>query len=200
MRTIKGNARASSLILATEDEEADDLDDTDEDLELNKAFVSSLFDEIDDLRMQVRVLNPAVFAPLFIGLSQLFEAEMRCAITEAETREEVMEEMEERMRNMEKMYLKRITDEVKMNERKMDAKIDMLHRSGLLGSGGETEEEEYVSNALTRPGPHSLTVRRVKRRITFPIICLKTMSMNTRNGHPLLWIASLPLIDHKNYP
>ena len=40
----------------TEDEEVDDLDDTDEDLELNKAFVNALFDEIDDLRIQVRVL------------------------------------------------------------------------------------------------------------------------------------------------
>jgi hypothetical protein len=75
-------------------------------------------------------------------------------MTEAETREEVMEEMEERMRNMEKRYLKRITDEVEMNERKMDAKIDMLHQTGLLGSGRVTEdededEEEYVSNTLT---------------------------------------------------
>lgn len=71
---------------------------------------------------------------------------MRGAITEAETREEVMEEMEGRMRNMEKMYLKRIADEVEMNERKMDAKIDMLHRTGLLGSGGVSSEGEYVSN------------------------------------------------------
>ena len=72
-------------------------------------------------------------------------------MTEAETREEVMEEMEERMRNMEKMYLKRITNEVEMNERKMDAKIDMLHQTGLLDSGRTTDEdgeEEYVSNAL----------------------------------------------------
>lgn len=62
-----------------------------------------------------------------------------------------MEEMEERMRNMERMYLKRITDEVKMNERKTDAKIDMLHRTGLLESEGTTEEEEeeFVSCALT---------------------------------------------------
>ena len=73
---------------------------------------------------------------------------MRCVITEAETREEVMEEMEERMRNMEKMYLERITDEVEMNERKMDAKIDMLHRTGLLGSGRTSEQEEYVSHVL----------------------------------------------------
>jgi kinesin family protein 20 len=73
-------------------------------------------------------------------------------MTEAETREEVMEEMEERMKNMEKRYLKRITDEIEMNERKMDAKIDMLHRTGLIGSGGlteeEEEEEEYVSDAF----------------------------------------------------
>ena len=74
---------------------------------------------------------------------------MRCAFTEAETREEVMEEMEQRMRNMEKMYLKRITDEVKMNERKMDAKLDMLHGTGLLGSEGASDEEEYVSIAST---------------------------------------------------
>jgi kinesin family protein 20 len=81
---------------------------------------------------------------------------MRCAITEAEAREEVIEVMEERMRNMEKRYQKRLTNEVEMNERKMDAKIDMLHRTGLLGSGrvSETEEEgeeeeEYVSNVLT---------------------------------------------------
>lgn len=73
---------------------------------------------------------------------------MRCAITEAETREEVMEEMEERMRNMEKMYQKRITEEVERNERKMDAKIDMLHRNGLLGSRETSEEEEYVSNVF----------------------------------------------------
>jgi len=97
--------------------------------------------------------------PPFIRLRQIFEAQMRCAITEAETREEVLEEMEERMRNMERMYLKRITDEVKMNERKMDAKIDMLHQTGLLESERTTEEEEeeeeYVGDALkfavTRP-------------------------------------------------
>jgi hypothetical protein len=37
---------------------------------------------------------------------------MRCAIIEAETREEVMREMEERMRNMEKMYTRRLMNEV----------------------------------------------------------------------------------------
>lgn len=37
---------------------------------------------------------------------------MRCAIVEATTREEVMEEMEERMRSMEKMYKRRLVQEV----------------------------------------------------------------------------------------
>ena len=45
-------------------------------------------------------------------LRQLFESEMRNAIVEAETREEVMQEMEERMRSMEKMYTRRLAQEV----------------------------------------------------------------------------------------
>jgi hypothetical protein len=36
---------------------------------------------------------------------------MRCAIMEAETREEVMREMEGRMRSMEKMYARRLMNE-----------------------------------------------------------------------------------------
>lgn len=37
---------------------------------------------------------------------------MRCAIVEAETREEVMQEMEQRMRDMEEMYTRRLMKEV----------------------------------------------------------------------------------------
>lgn len=37
---------------------------------------------------------------------------MRCALIEAETREEVMREMEERMRTMEQMYSRRLMSEV----------------------------------------------------------------------------------------
>lgn len=40
---------------------------------------------------------------------------MRCAIIEADTREEVMQEMEERMQNMEKMYTRRLMKEVSDN-------------------------------------------------------------------------------------
>jgi hypothetical protein len=45
-------------------------------------------------------------------VGQLFESEMRCAIIEAETREEVMREMEERMRTVEEMYTRRLRNEV----------------------------------------------------------------------------------------
>jgi kinesin family member 20 len=68
---------------------------------------------------------------------------MRCAMVEAETREEVMQEMEQRMRNMERMFMKRITNEVEQNEKKMDAKIDMLHQAGLLGRRMLSQEEKY---------------------------------------------------------
>lgn len=44
--------------------------------------------------------------------SQLYESEMRCAVIEAETREEVMREMEERMLNMERVFAKRLKSEV----------------------------------------------------------------------------------------
>ena len=57
--------------------------------------MDALFDEIEHLRMQ------------------LFESEMRCAIIEAETREEVIQEMEERMQQMEKMYTRRLMKQVR---------------------------------------------------------------------------------------
>lgn len=101
---------------------------------------------------------------------------MRCAIVEAETREEVMREMEGRMRSMEAMYSRRLMSEVsglgpsetipidlfpqlEQNELKTDAKIDMLHQSGLFGSPVKkpqyrrtpsdlSEDEEDVEKSL----------------------------------------------------
>ena len=49
-------------IFIIEDEEGGDPDDSDEDTELNKAFVNALFDEIDDLRLRVRISYPPVFS------------------------------------------------------------------------------------------------------------------------------------------
>ncbi|THU91649.1 kinesin-domain-containing protein [Dendrothele bispora CBS 962.96] len=98
-----------------ETHEGDSVGEDEDDLAINP-FVDELFDEIEYLRLQ------------------LFEAEMRCAIVEAETREEVMREMEERMGNMEEMYRRRLMKSIEQNEMKTDAKIDMLHQSGLFGS------------------------------------------------------------------
>ncbi|ESK95537.1 kinesin-like protein kif23 [Moniliophthora roreri MCA 2997] len=115
----------------------------DDDVTPINPLVDALFDEIESLRMQ------------------LFESEMRCADIEAETREEVMREMEERMQEMERMYTRRLMKEVEANEVKTDAKIDMLHQSGLFGSpvkrpqqqhwsSDEEEEEEDVEMSLTQ--------------------------------------------------
>ncbi|KAJ7823570.1 kinesin-like protein [Mycena olivaceomarginata] len=115
--------------------------ESDDDEPINP-LVDALFDEVEELRMQ------------------LFESEMRCAIIEAEVREEVMREMELRMASMEKMYARRLMHEVQANEMKTDAKIDMLHQSGLFGSPvkrrqperdlseEEEEEEEDVEMSL----------------------------------------------------
>lgn len=88
---------------------------------------------------------------------------MRCAIIEAETREEVMREMEDRMRNMEVMYSRRLMTEVsyllfdilklimlqlEQNELKTDAKIDMLHQAGFFGSPEEPLRLNNGSEAL----------------------------------------------------
>lgn len=48
-----------------------------------------------------------------MAIFQLYEAEMRCAIVEAETREEVMREMEERMRAVERTHALRLMSEVR---------------------------------------------------------------------------------------
>ncbi|KAF8139970.1 kinesin-domain-containing protein [Boletus edulis] len=120
-----------------EDEEVNDDQEGDSDDEPINPLVDALFDEIEDLRLR------------------LYEAEMRCAIVEAETREEVMKEMEERMRAVERTYATRLMSEVERNERKMDAKIDMLHQAGLLGtakkpavlSNSESEIEDIIKDS-----------------------------------------------------
>jgi kinesin family member 20 len=59
---------------------------------------------------------------------------MRAAMVETETREEVAQEMEERMQMMDKMYRERISRENEENDRKTDEKMDLLHRA--LKTGG----------------------------------------------------------------
>ncbi|KAG1757256.1 kinesin-domain-containing protein [Suillus lakei] len=110
------------LEVLEEDEAREDGENEEDDDEPINPLVDALFDEIEDLRLR------------------LYEAEMRCVIVEAETREDVMKEMEERMREIEKTYSQRLMNEVERNEQKMDAKIDMLHRAGLIGSPQKRRE------------------------------------------------------------
>ncbi|KAK7064608.1 kinesin-like protein [Favolaschia claudopus] len=132
--------KASEAVLEVLEEDEGDGAESDDDDEPINPLVDALFDEVEELRMQ------------------LFESEMRCAIMEAEVREEVMREMELRMATMEKMYARRLMNEVQANEMKTDAKIDMLHQSGLFGSPvkrrppppSELSEEEDVEMSLIK--------------------------------------------------
>ncbi|KAI0095294.1 P-loop containing nucleoside triphosphate hydrolase protein [Irpex rosettiformis] len=118
------------LEVLEEDEEPGEADDNDD--EPINPLVDALFDEIEALRMK------------------LFESEMRSVLIEAQTREEIMTEMEERMQKMEVTYSRRLMQEIEQYELKMDAKIEMLQRSGMLGNGSlpretqESSEEEEL--------------------------------------------------------
>ncbi|KDR84859.1 hypothetical protein GALMADRAFT_52618, partial [Galerina marginata CBS 339.88] len=129
-----GNKKPIEAILEVreDDEPSDepDKDDEDDDDPINP-LVDALFDEVEHLRFQ------------------LFESEMRCALVEAETREEVMREMEERMRMMEEMYSRRLMSEFEQNELKTDAKIDMLHQSGLFGSPTKAARHVVVNDDIS---------------------------------------------------
>ncbi|KAF7367299.1 Kinesin-like protein [Mycena sanguinolenta] len=137
--------KLSEAVLEVLEEDEGDGAESDDDEPINP-LVDALFDEVEELRMQ------------------LFESEMRCAIIEAEVREEVMREMELRMASMEKMYARRLMNEVRANEMKTDAKIDMLHQSGLFGSPvkrrqpeSDLSEEEDVEMSLINEGTGDFT-------------------------------------------
>jgi kinesin family protein 20 len=76
------------------------------------SLVDALFAEIEELRAKVCCSHSNPFLWLTFNPVKFVESEMRCAIIEAETREEVMREMEERMRSMEKLYERRFMNEV----------------------------------------------------------------------------------------
>ncbi|KAK0233498.1 kinesin-like protein [Armillaria fumosa] len=98
-------------VLEVDEPEGSDNGDEEDEYPANP-LVDALFEEIDHLRFQA--------------------TELRCADIEADTREEVMAEMEERMRKVENMYERRLRNEIDQNNLKTDAKIDMLHQAGLF--------------------------------------------------------------------
>jgi len=77
-------------------------------------LVEALFDEIERLRLQVCFYS-SITALIPLRCPQLYESEMRSAVTEAETREEVMREMEERIHEMEKRFTMRLMNEVRLS-------------------------------------------------------------------------------------
>ncbi|KAG2093923.1 hypothetical protein BD769DRAFT_1678731 [Suillus cothurnatus] len=85
-----------------------------------------------------------------------YEAEMHGAIAEAdpETCEDVMKEMEEWKPEIEKTYSQKLMSKAERNERKMDAKIDMLHQSE-----GAEQRPLRLMGMLFRPNRKSVFVR-----------------------------------------
>ncbi|KAF8807283.1 kinesin-domain-containing protein [Phlegmacium glaucopus] len=128
-----GKKPVEAILEVREEDEQPDERDQDDGEPINP-LVDALFDEVENLRLQ------------------LFESEMRCAIIEADTREEVMREMEDRMRAMEQMYSRRLMSELEQNESKTDAKIDMLHQSGLFGSPSKKPARYSLDDEISEEG------------------------------------------------
>ncbi|CCA72134.1 related to Kinesin-like protein KIF23 [Serendipita indica DSM 11827] len=107
----------NTVVDVIEEDAAMDVDDqsADEEEEATFSLVEELFSRIEELECKA--------------------AEMRAAMVETETREEVAQEMEERLHVMERMYRDRMTREAEENDRKTDEKMDLLHRALKTGGG-----------------------------------------------------------------
>ncbi|KIO27848.1 hypothetical protein M407DRAFT_22898 [Tulasnella calospora MUT 4182] len=111
-------------------------EEEDEPEEPRDDLVDQLFDIIEELK------------------SKLYDAELRFAMAEIEIREEVTREFEERIQEMEANFTKRRAEDEEENEAKMDRKIDLLYKAGLLGgqrggvSGADFQEEDDVDTSL----------------------------------------------------
>jgi kinesin family protein 20 len=86
------------------------------------AFIRELFGEIDELR------------------AQLYDAKMKCATIDAEVRAEVVGQMQETISGMEQNFRRRLQEEVKQQELKMDRKIEMLKMTGTLFRNGSFQQ------------------------------------------------------------
>ncbi|KAG8985044.1 hypothetical protein FRB90_004979 [Tulasnella sp. 427] len=111
------------------------IEDEDEPEERRDDLVDQLFDIIEELK------------------TKLYESELRFAMAEVEIREEVTQEFEERIQEMEANFAKRRAADEEENDAKMDRKIDLLYKAGLLGQRGgpkdaDFEDEEDIDASL----------------------------------------------------
>ncbi|KAF8343056.1 P-loop containing nucleoside triphosphate hydrolase protein [Cantharellus anzutake] len=119
-----GGAPVERVIEVVEEAEEKDPEEEEDEEDDPDSLVSILLRQLEEMR------------------ERWYEAEIRCAMVEAETRESVMQEMEERMQLMERKYAARLRREIEENELKMDRKIEMLSRTGVFGEQGSDEETE----------------------------------------------------------
>ncbi|TDL28755.1 kinesin-domain-containing protein [Rickenella mellea] len=149
----KSGKKISEAVLEVVEEDEEGTEESDEPM---NPLVDALFDEIERLHVQ------------------LYESEMRSAVIEAETREEVMRDMEERMLKMERMFARRLMNEVQQNELKTDAKIDMLHQFGNFAararrsSGSVTAAEVYDNESIGEQDDDEISTNESESRSPSP--------------------------------
>ncbi|EPQ28102.1 uncharacterized protein PFL1_04429 [Pseudozyma flocculosa PF-1] len=89
--------------------EVDESDDEDE----SDPFVDMLVEKHEELRQK------------------LYASELRCALIEKEIREEMADEMEQRLLEMQSRYNQRLAEDAEQNEQFVNRKIDLLVRSSM---------------------------------------------------------------------
>ncbi|EJT97944.1 hypothetical protein DACRYDRAFT_119130, partial [Dacryopinax primogenitus] len=99
-------------------------EDESDEAEPEDPLVTHLFEQLEDMRQK------------------LYQAEMRCAVIESETREEVTREMEGRMRAMERMFSERVIFDAEQNEAKIDSKIDLVNRAMMISTKRMSQDQD----------------------------------------------------------
>ncbi|MBW0504235.1 hypothetical protein O181_043950 [Austropuccinia psidii MF-1] len=101
----------SSFILEDDEGDGEENEGGTEELNENDAFVDHLLEQVSKLRVK------------------LVEAEIRTAMIESEVREKVMQEYNQRMLEMEALFVENMAMEAKEAELKADKKIDIFNRA-----------------------------------------------------------------------
>ncbi|PWY97103.1 kinesin-domain-containing protein [Testicularia cyperi] len=99
-------------------------DDEDSEPEESDPFVDMLVEKHEELRQK------------------LYAAEMRCASIEAQVREEMANEMEQRLLEMQELYNQRMMSDAEQNEHFMNRKIDLLVRTNARLESNEASDTE----------------------------------------------------------
>lgn len=134
-RSMSEAEQVTDVTIIEEDDQGSD-DDSDHD-----PFVDMLVEKHEELR------------------HKLYAAEMRCAAIEAQVREEMANEMEQRLLEMQDLYNTRMMNDHEQNEQFMNRKLDLLVRTNQAASvdsdASEDEEDEDAVDQSLAPSAFS---------------------------------------------